>query len=365
MSSAFGTTSKTGVSLSLSSPRTEKTARRLVEMHAHGGAHRGRAQPHGYGVLKRVAEPVGAEIACPAHFLHLGERMPEVFSLEDVAVALRAHRCLTDEAFDRFLPEGLQAVSTEYWTPLRVAMRIACWLEEFEIRSVVDIGAGVGKFCVVAALGSRCRFIGFEQRERLVDVARSLASAFQLGERVEFVHGVLGASAVPRADAYYFFNPFGENLFLDGYLDQDVELGDERYDRDVSAAEQLLHMAPAGTYALTYNGFGGRIPEEYRLLRFDGQLQCELRLWRKGQARVRAPRLTKERAFGGASGSRSGGHAAAPRLVRCAPAVPPATFDPQRNVELQRALHAFDNQLLERVLLVRRRLEHQLVVHRE
>lgn len=214
--------------------------------------------------------------------------MPEVFSLEEVALALRAQYCLTDRAFDRFLPDGLQAVSAEYWTPLRVAVRVAVWLEELEIRSVVDIGAGVGKFCVVGALASRCRFIGLEQRPRLVEVARSLAHAFQVGERVEFLEGALGQVAPPLAEAYYFYNPFGENLFLDGHLDTDVELGDERYDRDVAAAEELLRQAPAGTYVLTYNGFGGKMPAGYCLLRVDRRQACELCLWRKAHRRAHA-----------------------------------------------------------------------------
>jgi len=224
--------------------------------------------------------------------------MPEVYSLDDVAFALRAQCCLTDRAFDRFLPDGLRAVSAQYWTPLRVAVRVAIWLEELEIRSVADIGAGVGKFCVVGALASRCRFIGLEQRVRLVTAARSLASAFQVAERVDFLEGALGQVAAPLADAYYFYNPFGENLHFDGHLDDDVELGEARYDRDVEAAGDLLRQAAAGTYAITYNGFGGRMPESYYLLRADRRLACELCLWRKAHGRVRATssRLSGEHA---------------------------------------------------------------------
>lgn len=207
--------------------------------------------------------------------------MPDVLSLEDVAHALRTQRCPTDRAFDRFLPGALRDVSAEYWTPLRVAVRAAGWFEELEIRSVVDIGAGAGKFCVATALASSCRLVGFEQRRWLVEAARTLADTFRVGERVEFVQGALGEVSPPLGDAYYFYNPFGENLFLDGHLAEDVELGDERYVRDVEAAEELLRGAPVGTYALTYNGFGGRMPGAYRLVRTDHRLSRELSLWRK------------------------------------------------------------------------------------
>ena len=95
--------------------------------------------------------------------------MADVLSSAEIAAALRALRCPTDCTFDRLLPEALRVVSGEYWTPLRVAVRAACWLEDVGVRSVVDIGAGVGKFCVVAALASNCRFVGLEQRRWLVE----------------------------------------------------------------------------------------------------------------------------------------------------------------------------------------------------
>lgn len=207
--------------------------------------------------------------------------MADVLSSAEIAAALRALRCPTDHAFDRLLPEALRVVSSEHWTPLHVAVRAACWFEDVGVRSVVDIGAGVGKFCVVAALASTCRFVGLEQRGWLVDAARALVNAFELRERVDFIVGALGETSVPIAEAYYFFNPFGENLFSDGHLDTDVELGDERYDRDVAAAESLLRQAPVGTYALTYNDFGGTMPATYRLLRSDPYLPLDLCLWRK------------------------------------------------------------------------------------
>lgn len=252
--------------------------------------------------LDRRAQPRGSSAAARHIFAGMVSavpyEMPEVFSLEEVALALRAQRCLTDVAFDRFLPNGLRSVSTEYWTPLRVAVRVAVWIEELQIGSVVDIGAGVGKFCVVGALASRCRFIGLEQRVRLVAAARSLASAFQVDERVEFLEGALGQVATPLADAYYFYNPFGENLYFDGHLDDEVELGEARYDRDVEAAEEMLRQAPVGTYAITYNGFGGRMPASYCLVRVDRRQACELCLWRKAQRRARATssRLSDEHA---------------------------------------------------------------------
>ncbi|WP_437587085.1 hypothetical protein [Sorangium sp. So ce1000] len=209
-----------------------------------------------------------------------------------VAEALRAGRSPRNRDFDRFLPDDLRVVADHFWTPIEAAVRTAQWLDEFDVRSVVDVGSGAGKFCVVAALAGRSRFTGIEQRPRLVMAARNLARVFEIEDRACFVEAALGRADVPRADAYYFFNPFGENLCgREDHLDEDVELGVDRYQRDTAAAEELLNEAPLGTYLLTYNGFGGRVPDSYDEVRVDRELPNVLRMWRKARLVAAGPGL--------------------------------------------------------------------------
>lgn len=202
-------------------------------------------------------------------------------STAQIREALQAGMPPADATFDLHMPPEIRAVSGTYWTPLATAVRVAEWLDEAGVRSIVDIGSGAGKFCVAAALAGHCRITGLEQRPRLVDAARELARVFGVEDRVSFVEDELGEGPVPVAEAYYLYNPFGENLFWYGErLDDDVELSEQRYARDVAATEALLESAPLGTYVLTYNGFGGRIPSMYEQLRVDRTLPNMLRLWR-------------------------------------------------------------------------------------
>ncbi|HKU39072.1 MAG TPA: class I SAM-dependent methyltransferase [Polyangiales bacterium] len=160
-------------------------------------------------------------------------------------------------------------------------MRVAKWLDEQGARSVVDVGSGVGKFCVAAALCGSFECIGIEQRPRLVSVARHLAQRFDVADRVRFVQSA--AATWPRADAYYLYNPFGENVCTRAnQLDATVELTAERYRREVEATEQAFAAAPVGTLVVTYNGFGGRMPDSYREVAVDNDLPYELRMWRQG-----------------------------------------------------------------------------------
>jgi hypothetical protein len=184
--------------------------------------------------------------------------------------------------FDRFLPEPLRVVSPQYWSPLVVVKQASEWFDDLGIRDVTDIGSGAGKFCVAGALFGQCRFVGLERCPPLVASARALARMFDVNGRVRFGRGALGEVRAPAADAYYFFNPFGEYHF--GSSDQasiDADASLRRYFRDIAFAERLLRRASPGTWALTYNGFGGRIPGDYRLVRATFPLSGGLRLWRK------------------------------------------------------------------------------------
>ena len=208
-----------------------------------------------------------------------------------LAEIMRTGSCPNDRSFDRLLPEPLRLVSPEYWTPLAVAKRAAEWLEDLGIRTVVDIGSGAGKFCIAGALFGKCRFIGLEQYSSLVTSARALVDLFDLNDRVSFVAGALGTVPAPVGDAYYLFNPFGEyRLGADHSLEAGAEFTDNRHADDVAAAEDLLRRAPVGTWVLTYNGFGGRVPAGYELARVDWELRGVLRLWRNGGTRPEAVR---------------------------------------------------------------------------
>jgi hypothetical protein len=103
-----------------------------------------------------------------------------------------------------------------------------------------------------------------------------------VSDRVSFVCASLGDVALPEADAYYLYNPFGENLFgpLD-CLDEDVELGRERFVRDITLVHQMLDGAPIGTHLVTYNGFGGFVPVAFEEVEADLEMPNVLRMWRK------------------------------------------------------------------------------------
>lgn len=213
------------------------------------------------------------------------DAIPRGASAEVIAEAIRSGLCPDDASFDLFMSRELRRLSGRHWTPLAVALRVAEWLDGAGVGNVVDLGSGGGKFCVVAALASKCSFIGIERRPRFVEAANLLARVFRVDDRVQFVHGTLSRRTIPAADAYYLYNPFGENLFGPGeHLDDDVELSPQRYERDIALVETFFDRAPVGTIVVDYNGFGGRMPGSYQEVVVDREMPDLLRMWRKGPA---------------------------------------------------------------------------------
>jgi SAM-dependent methyltransferase len=206
----------------------------------------------------------------------------------EIAQAIRAGSCPSDEVFDRFLPRALRPLSRRHWTPVSIALRVAGWLEDQGVRTVVDLGSGSGKFCVAAALASRCSFVGIEERPRFVAASRTLARRFGVADRVRFVNDVLDIDAIPMADAYYLYNPFEENVVdVESRIGDDIELGPVRYVQEIVRVEQFLKNAPEGTVVVEFHGFGGTMPDAYDIL-FHDEVSNELRMWRK-----RSPELVR------------------------------------------------------------------------
>lgn len=194
---------------------------------------------------------------------------------------------VSDKDFDACMPESQQRASARYWTPVRVAVRLASWIAQAGVEQVLDVGSGAGKFCVVGALASKLTYTGVEHRAHLVEAAEELAERFRVADRATFLVGTPEAVDFNAFDALYFYNPFGENHFTaTDHLDSTVELNRRRFDREVARVEQLLERVPVGMHLATYNAYGGRVPDTFDLVQAQIVEVSLLRLWRKARRRT-------------------------------------------------------------------------------
>ncbi|MBK9033806.1 MAG: class I SAM-dependent methyltransferase [Myxococcales bacterium] len=177
---------------------------------------------------------------------------------------------LTDEEFDGLLPEALWKVAPVHFTPVAVAALAVRLLAPAAGARVLDVGAGVGKFCIAAALYyPQATFVGVERRPTLVATAREVAR--QLGARnVEFMVG--DALDLDWADygGLYLFNPYGEQSH-DGAAPLDPADGRDpaAFFAQVRATRERLLALPTGRRVVTYHGYGNRAPAAFDVLQVD------------------------------------------------------------------------------------------------
>lgn len=205
-----------------------------------------------------------------------------------------------DTEFDALLPSAARHLSRQFWTPLGVGYQVAEWLELGGARSLLDVGSGVGKLCACVALRSArsgrtpglC-VAGIEQRASLVAIAEQVAHDLEI--QVNFTtaritdtqyatprdsrDGQAGKVQLAAADAYYLYNPFGENLTgaapattsagaqhegaRPDHIDDEFQRDERAFLDSVRVTERLLQQARSGTHLITFNGFGGVVPSAY------------------------------------------------------------------------------------------------------
>jgi predicted RNA methylase len=193
--------------------------------------------------------------------------------------ALERRVAVADEDLDQLFPEELRARATLHWTPVAVAMRAAELLAPSASARVLDVGAGVGKVCLVGALVTGAMWWGVEQDAAQVSAAHHAAWALGAGDRTRFVQGDGSRLAWDEFDALYFYNPF-TTLMLAPHASPFLRYA--TIQRTLQRIEQRLAAARAGTRVVTYHGLGGKLPPGYTLAVREPAGSDALELWIRG-----------------------------------------------------------------------------------
>lgn len=171
-----------------------------------------------------------------------------------------------DQSFDYHLPQRVRVKSAFHFTPVTVARRAAQLLAPRDGMRVLDVGAGPGKFCVIAARERpTCKFVGIEQRPLLVELAQRLAHRMSAANAT-FLQGDALEHDWSGYDALYLFNPFGELLLRSALtIDQTVLRSQSRFEACVDGTRAKLAALRPGTRVVTYHGLGAAAPDGYEL----------------------------------------------------------------------------------------------------
>ncbi len=195
---------------------------------------------------------------------------------------------ISDRLFGDLLTVKSRRAARQHWTPIAVAKRAAELLTNGESCNVLDVGSGVGKFCIVGALTSKGNFLGVERRVALVREARELSHAFGI-PRVKFVCQEMGTLDWSGFDAIYLYNPFQENIDQTAQIDESFELTEEHYSDFVRTTQEKLAQTRLGTRVVTFHGFGGKFPAGYENTVREPWSGDFLELWVKRDSSLSVP----------------------------------------------------------------------------
>jgi SAM-dependent methyltransferase len=183
-----------------------------------------------------------------------------------------------DAAFDTLYPLHIRELSQMHWTALDVSLEASNFLAAPGAR-ILDIGSGVGKFCIAAGVyHPEATFYGVEHREELFHHAQIAKE--QVGvPNVEFIHGNLTDLDYDSYDHFYFYNSFYENIEPRSRIDYTVSASFELYRYYTLFIYDMLNKKPAGTKLVTFHAPDKQIPASYRLI--DNSYSRVLKMWVK------------------------------------------------------------------------------------
>jgi SAM-dependent methyltransferase len=169
-----------------------------------------------------------------------------------------------DGAFDCLYPKHIEEISHKHWTPLSVVRKAAQFLSEPDAR-VLDIGSGVGKFCLAGA--QYCPdtfFFGVEQRHELVLYGEEAKQYTQLAN-VHFFHANMTQINFKEFDHFYFYNSFYENVDTLQRIDDTIETSFGLYKYYTQYLMNALDQKPSGTRLVTFQSLEEEVPSSYTL----------------------------------------------------------------------------------------------------
>jgi cyclopropane fatty-acyl-phospholipid synthase-like methyltransferase len=176
----------------------------------------------------------------------------------------------SDESkFENLYPKKINELAHKHWTSLAVAKCAADFLTPQTGTKVLDIGSGVGKFCLTAAhTKPGSLFYGIEQRKDLVDYANKANQLLKL-PNVSFIHGNFTQIDLTEFDSFYFYNAFYENIAYSQKIDNDIDYSASLFNYYNRYLYKQLAQMPDGTRIATFHSLEDEIPPCYFVVKTD------------------------------------------------------------------------------------------------
>ena len=131
-----------------------------------------------------------------------------------------------EKQFLELLPDSLRDLDYEYWSDFSQIEQSCKWLKN--CANILDVGSGVGKFCIIGTQLLSSNFFGIEKNRRLHTQANVTLSHLTK-HRVNFILGDLFKLPLSRYDGLYIYNPFVENISIGKKIDNSIAYDEKLY----------------------------------------------------------------------------------------------------------------------------------------
>lgn len=173
---------------------------------------------------------------------------------------------VSDTEFNQLYPPAIRLLAQRHWTPLHIVKSAAKFLAVEDGDRILDIGSGIGKFCLGAAYYNPTAFYyGVEQRADLVQHAESATNSLVL-QNVSFIHENFTRLDCSSYDHFYFYNSFYENLIVIDKIDNSISCSQELYNYYSRYLFRQLEKKPSGTRLATYHNFKDIVPPSFQMI---------------------------------------------------------------------------------------------------
>jgi len=185
---------------------------------------------------------------------------------------------MKDDDFDGIYPEEVRPMAFTHFTPIEIAIRAAKFLVQKSGTKVLDIGSGAGKFCMIGSVCTNGHFTGVEQRGNLHLLAEQIFKKYQL-KNINFINSNINQIEFNNYEAFYFFNPFYENIIQFEKIDDAIDVKNDLYDEYSNYVKNQLDLMPLGTRLVTFFSAYDEVPISYQLISKDDRQKISM--WEK------------------------------------------------------------------------------------
>ncbi|MEO5581532.1 MAG: class I SAM-dependent methyltransferase [Saprospiraceae bacterium] len=187
---------------------------------------------------------------------------------------LKANQPIEDKEFNLIYPKAFREIAEFHFTPIPVAIKAATYLANSRSTRILDIGSGVGKFCMIGSVKTKGVFTGVEFRKGLWSISNNIAQKYKISN-VEFICSNITEIDFKAYDAFYLFNSFYENIDRSSPINYEIKMKQHLYQTYSTYVRNQLDKLPKGTRVVTYFSYMKEIPDSYKVIKldFDGKLK--------------------------------------------------------------------------------------------